>query len=83
MKPPIRAIHRQQRSKARPCLCGAHLHEPSRSSQAPRPLIQIHVTLILPRQLGRLLTGVTVGSLRFADSLLELASRILRTLLTG
>lgn len=47
-------------------------------------LVQIDVRLILPaRRLVWLLTGVAVGNLHLPNGLLEKASFVLRTLLSG
>jgi len=80
---PNRAVQRQRsRARSRPAKDSGTSPNPQ-SSQAPYPLTQIHITLTVPRHLGWLLTGITTGSLRLPDGLLEQASRILRALLPG
>lgn len=54
-----------------------------RPGSPPAQLIQVDVTLILPRRLAWLLAGIAIGNLHLPDGLLEKAGLILRTFLSG
>jgi len=72
----------RQRGKARSCSINECGIDPNpRSGQPPCPLIQIRVTLTLPRPLGWLLAIITTSNLRPPDRLLEQAGQILRALI--
>ncbi|GIH09457.1 hypothetical protein Rhe02_75240 [Rhizocola hellebori] len=53
---------------------------PPQLDQPPNRLIQIDVTVTLPRRLVWLLTGIAVGNLGLPDRLLETAAFLLKAL---
>ena len=76
-----RAIHRTRiKARSRPQKNNGRSRNPQ-SSQPRDRLIQIDVTFTLRRRLVWLMTGITIGTLRLPDGLLEKASLILRALL--
>ena len=57
---------------------------PGPTSRQPRhQLVRIDVTVVLPRRLGWLLAGITIGNLQLSQGLLEKATVILRGLMPG
>jgi len=51
--------------------------------QPPDPFIQIDVRVTLPRRLWWLLAGIAIGNFRLPNGLLEIASLVLRALITA
>jgi len=48
--------------------------------QPSDPLVQIDITLTVPRQIGWLLTGAAIGHLHTFGSLIEKVGHVVRTL---